>query len=220
MYKYFSASLLALGVAFAMPANAAYDHLYIQDANAPITFTFGVEDSRAPGERISYSSASAQIWVATLDGDGNFVDNWVKLFDTKGQVMPGWTPDHGKATLVPGSSSLDGVDGDPYSFTFTASTGAYEVVFMFYLPESKVTYYSDSLGLNGGGRPRTEIFYGSDWARLGFEDYTDFDYNDVFITIKNVGATPAIPEPETYAMMLAGLGMIGAIARRRRIKSQ
>jgi len=28
--------------------------------------------------------------------------------------------------------------------------------------------------------------------------------------------TPAIPEPETYAMMLAGLGLLGFVARRRR----
>lgn len=32
----------------------------------------------------------------------------------------------------------------------------------------------------------------------------------------NVGMTAAVPEPETYALMLAGLGVIGALARRRR----
>jgi len=31
-----------------------------------------------------------------------------------------------------------------------------------------------------------------------------------------VVGTPAIPEPETYAMMLAGLGLLGFVARRRR----
>lgn len=31
-----------------------------------------------------------------------------------------------------------------------------------------------------------------------------------------VPVTPAVPEPETYAMFLAGLGLMGAIARRRR----
>ena len=32
-----------------------------------------------------------------------------------------------------------------------------------------------------------------------------------------IAAVPAVPEPETYAMLLAGLGLVGAIARRRSI---
>ncbi len=35
-------------------------------------------------------------------------------------------------------------------------------------------------------------------------------------TLDNVTLTAAIPEPETYALMLAGLGVIGYVARRRR----
>ncbi|MDR2208038.1 MAG: PEPxxWA-CTERM sorting domain-containing protein [Azoarcus sp.] len=41
--------------------------------------------------------------------------------------------------------------------------------------------------------------------------------NMLFLADMNMNT---IPEPETYAMMLAGLGLIGAIARRRRSKNQ
>lgn len=34
--------------------------------------------------------------------------------------------------------------------------------------------------------------------------------------LDNVTVTTAVPEPENYAMMLAGPGLIGLIARRRR----
>jgi hypothetical protein len=49
---------------------------------------------------------------------------------------------------------------------------------------------------------------------LGFNDgsVTDADYDDLVVGF-NVGA---IPEPETYALMLAGLGVVGFVARRRR----
>ena len=38
-------------------------------------------------------------------------------------------------------------------------------------------------------------------------------------SLDNVSVTAAIPEPESYAMMLAGLGLMGAIARRRKSKT-
>jgi PEP-CTERM motif len=34
----------------------------------------------------------------------------------------------------------------------------------------------------------------------------------------DVGVTSAVPEPETYAMLLAGLGLLGFAARRRKVK--
>ena len=45
----------------------------------------------------------------------------------------------------------------------------------------------------------------------------DGRFNAVKIDDVNLGlAVAAVPEPETYAMMLAGLAAIGAIMRRRR----
>jgi hypothetical protein len=38
-------------------------------------------------------------------------------------------------------------------------------------------------------------------------------------SLDNVSVTTAVPEPESYAMMLAGLALMGSIARRRKSKS-
>ena len=54
--------------------------------------------------------------------------------------------------------------------------------------------------------------------------------NDYYFTVSGKGtgssggkyvfavSTAPVPEPETYAMLLAGLGLIGAVARRRNVK--
>lgn len=55
---------------------------------------------------------------------------------------------------------------------------------------------------------------------VGFEDWSankgsDLDYNDLKFVFTNV-AVQAVPEPETYGMLLAGLGLVGFAARRKR----
>jgi hypothetical protein len=42
--------------------------------------------------------------------------------------------------------------------------------------------------------------------------------NDTAMGFDNFSVTAAIPEPETYALMLAGLGVVGFMARRRKAK--
>jgi hypothetical protein len=63
---------------------------------------------------------------------------------------------------------------------------------------------------------RTTEQYGSFDYIIGFNDSSngDADYDDFVI---GVNFAP-IPEPETYALMLAGLGIVGFAARRRKNK--
>ncbi len=55
-------------------------------------------------------------------------------------------------------------------------------------------------------------------AVLGFEDLRgggDRDYNDIQLRVTNVAAAP-VPEPETWGLMLGGLGLLGFMSRRKK----
>lgn len=56
----------------------------------------------------------------------------------------------------------------------------------------------------------------ADTSGSGNATYTPYVYMDGYAKVTYTYETAPVPEPETYAMLLAGLGLVGAIARRRK----
>jgi hypothetical protein len=59
----------------------------------------------------------------------------------------------------------------------------------------------------------------SDTSALAlFNDaYGDHDFDDMGVKISAVASLAPVPEPETYALLLAGLGLVGTMVRRRKV---
>ncbi|MDR2014243.1 MAG: PEPxxWA-CTERM sorting domain-containing protein [Azoarcus sp.] len=227
MSKLLSTSVLALGVMCAVPAVAETiqgGHLYIQDRDAPVQITY--EASKATHTTILY--------IGMLDMNGNYVNSsepFVALLRSTG------TPSD-MAYLGTCYTCL--MTGNTY--TFTPSEDAVQLVF-FWSNETVGGSFWSTVVENGrnpvdstGNRWDSITYYSGNRATVGFEDggggrsggrVTDWDWNDVVISLTNVASTvppvkppvlPLVPEPETWAMMLAGLGMVSAVVRRRRNK--
>lgn len=80
--------------------------------------------------------------------------------------------------------------------------------------------YSQSWG--GGETVGFQAFVASIYTYVGWEDLPgggDRDYNDHQFVFQNVRAVNEVPEPATWALMIAGFGLVGAAARRRRTEN-
>jgi hypothetical protein len=67
-----------------------------------------------------------------------------------------------------------------------------------------------------GTVPAALVSPSDNWIALSLEDHGGLTAFDMTVTIGTNGPPPPIPEPHTYALMLAGLAMLGAFARRTR----
>lgn len=121
----------------------------------------------------------------------------------------------------------------PLSGTFSfddallsAFVGADPLLSVAPLTNFHMSYGGVSYGLGDALAAPDVSYYDGAFLGLSYSNDTlsfvpgSFDASDAFVTdgfySANVTYTAAVPEPETYAMLIAGLGMIALAARRRR----
>lgn len=105
------------------------------------------------------------------------------------------------------------------SFQFLAFAGLHEQATNAMIPTVKIAIFDDNA--NGSfnlvtGTPYTVKIWGQTSASI-LGGHGTFSITALNATVASA-AVAAVPEPETYAMFLAGLGVVGAIARRRKLR--
>ena len=112
------------------------------------------------------------------------------------------------------------------SFNFGAVNAGDSLVFKIRVASTGDYFYSQrSLNADGITHVFSADYSGGDWGipagvYVGFEDINgggDLDYDDLRFVFTNVGGGEVgVPEPTTWAMLIAGFGLVGFAARRRR----
>ncbi len=119
--------------------------------------------------------------------------------------------------------------GDSFDFGGVLVNAGDELVFRLSVLSTGNEFFSKrSLNPDGITHIYSTAYGGGDYGvpagtYVAFEDvllggtYEDFDYNDLEFAFTNVRGqeVPGIPEPASWALMIAGFGMVGLASRRR-----
>jgi len=189
-------------------------------AAACSTFGAGVNAGTSSTADVSYNGTDSTACVVSAvnpqqgsDGNisgfsGSFGSDWDLLakIDANGLVNGGNPIVYNGVTFT---SSISGLPGTGGSWTLSSDQGVtLDLVFAMHASNRSGAFMFDDLGLVSGGTGSWAI----NWLNGGGQVP---NYSNLTLFVRDVVVTP-VPEPETYALLLAGLAAVGFIARRRR----
>jgi choice-of-anchor C domain-containing protein len=155
-------------------------------------------------------------------------DRWEINYGSVDLINTYWQPSHGNYSLdLSGSEdgtisqTFDTVLGQKYTVSFDIAgntDGPLDALKYLQVGLSQSPIYAfDTTGkshTNMGWTTKSFVFQAAGTSStLFFQGLQESPYG---IALDNVSVT-AVPEPETFAMLLAGLGVMGAMLRRRRV---
>jgi hypothetical protein len=206
LMKYISNCLVACAIAAASAPAAALNTVTLDftsaTAGAPLAAAYG-----NPNAAAAFTWTGVDVWdigaTATPNNSIYSASGNVLIAAVGGQTISQVKFDYftyydSDITSNPTSnvwSLLDGSGATLFSGTMNAAGGA---------DNTDKPVQSFVLDLSGVDYSTVRLTFSNDTA-MGFDNFS-------------VTAVPAIPEPETYALMLAGLGVVGFMARRRKAK--
>ena len=120
---------------------------------------------------------------------------------------------NGSSELFPNHTTPEGTEFD---LGFFAAGTPLDIV--LHVLNTGQFFHTGSGALNSDGLPHANVSTVGDRTFVSFEDLVgggDRDYNDHMFSFTNI-AVGAIPEPSVFALMAAGLGVLGFVGRRRR----